>query len=106
MTFTLLDLVMLGLAVAGAAWAGRGLRGRAPALAPLVAAGGLLLLTVVFDNLMIAAGLFDYAPEHRTGLLLGRAPVEDLAYPLGVLVLLPVLWRRWRTSPPTAEEDS
>nr|WP_277628042.1 lycopene cyclase domain-containing protein [Arsenicicoccus dermatophilus] len=97
---------MLGLAVAGASWAVRGRPGRAPALAPLVAAGGLLVLTVVFDNLMIAAGLFDYAPERRSGLLLGRAPVEDLAYPLGVLVLLPALWRRRRTSSPTAEEDS
>ncbi|MET1043071.1 MAG: lycopene cyclase domain-containing protein [Microbacteriaceae bacterium] len=63
-------------------WAG------AVALAAVV----LLVLTAVFDNLMIAAGLFAYEPEHISGILIGRAPIEDFAYPLAAVLLLPALW--------------
>jgi lycopene cyclase domain-containing protein len=52
----------------------------------------VLLLTAVFDNLMIAAGLFAYEPEHISGILIGRAPIEDFAYPLAAVLLLPALW--------------
>ncbi len=52
----------------------------------------LAVLTVVFDNLMIAAGFFDYGAGHTTGLRIGLVPVEDLAYPLAALLLLPPLW--------------
>ena len=99
MTFALVNLVMLGLAVVGAAVALRasGRRGgvgrRDPWLRPLLLTlVGLALLTVVFDNLLIAADLFDYGDQHRSGLQLGLAPVEDLAYPLGAAILLPALW--------------
>jgi len=37
-------------------------------------------LTLIFDNLMCAAGLFDYARAPRSGVMLGFAPVEDLLY--------------------------
>lgn len=51
-----------------------------------------LLLTAVFDNLMIGTGLFSYDPEHISGLFIGRAPLEDFAYPLAAAILLPALW--------------
>ncbi|WP_104196172.1 lycopene cyclase domain-containing protein [Cryobacterium sp. M15] len=51
-----------------------------------------LLLTAVFDNLMIGAGLFSYDPEHISGVLIGLAPIEDFAYPLAAAILLPALW--------------
>ncbi|MDJ0348548.1 lycopene cyclase domain-containing protein [Cryobacterium sp. PH29-G1] len=51
-----------------------------------------LLLTAVFDNLMIGAGLFSYDPEHISGLFIGLAPIEDFAYPLAAAILLPALW--------------
>lgn len=48
----------------------------------------LVLLTVVFDNLMMAAGLFDYGPGLTSGIRLGLMPVEDLLYPIvGALLL-------------------
>ena len=52
----------------------------------------LLLLTVVFDTLMIGLDLFSYAESQITGLRLGLAPVEDLAYPVAVGLALPALW--------------
>ena len=42
----------------------------------------LLALTAIFDNVMIALDLFTYPPEHLSGLRIGRAPLEDFAYPL------------------------
>ena len=51
-----------------------------------------LLLTAVFDNLMIEAGLFSYDAEHISGLFVGLAPIEDFAYPLAAAILLPALW--------------
>jgi lycopene cyclase domain-containing protein len=37
-------------------------------------------LTLIFDNIMCAAGLFDYPSAPRSGVMLGFAPVEDLLY--------------------------
>ncbi|WOF22664.1 lycopene cyclase domain-containing protein [Microbacterium betulae] len=95
MTYALLCALFLGLAVVAALAlsASRPGGARRPAPVPLaLAAGALVLLTAAFDNLMIAAGLFAYADEHVSGLRIGLAPVEDFAYPLAVVVLLPALW--------------
>jgi lycopene cyclase domain-containing protein len=64
--------------------------------AVLVAGVGLLVLTAVFDNVMIAVGLFGYRPGTLSGLSVGLAPIEDFAYPVVAAVLLPALWRRIR----------
>ncbi|MFC8732726.1 lycopene cyclase domain-containing protein [Luteimicrobium sp. NPDC057192] len=96
MSYLVLDAVALAvLAVpfvfAARRWAGRGVLGRR--LAALgVAAVALLVVTAVFDSLMIAAGLFTYDASALLGLHVGRAPVEDLAYPLGAVLLLPSVW--------------
>ena len=37
-------------------------------------------LTLVFDNIMCAAGLFHYSSAPRSGVMLGYAPVEDILY--------------------------
>lgn len=39
-----------------------------------------LVLTVIFDNLMCAVGLFHYASEPRSGVAVGIAPIEDIFY--------------------------
>ncbi|WP_369371835.1 lycopene cyclase domain-containing protein [Promicromonospora sp. Populi] len=56
------------------------------------AAVALLVLTAVFDNVMIATGLIAYSDAHISGVRIGLAPVEDFAYPLAAVVLLPALW--------------
>lgn len=56
-----------------------------------VAFAVLFVLTAVFDNAMIAAGLFTY-PEHLiSGIRIGLAPIEDFAYPLCLAFGLPAL---------------
>ena len=51
-----------------------------------------LTLTAVFDNVIIGSGLVDYHPELHLGLRLGLAPIEDFAYTVAALALLPALW--------------
>lgn len=56
-------------------------------------AGALvLLLTAVFDSIMIAAGLFGYVDGTRLGPAIGLAPVEDFAYPVVTVLLVPAVW--------------
>lgn len=60
---------------------------------PVTIAGALIaVLTAVFDNLMIGIGLMTYGGAHLTGLRLGLVPLEDFAYPLAGLLLLPAVW--------------
>ena len=72
-------------------------RGGAIPLAPtLLTALALVVLTAVFDNVMLAAGVDDYSRAHASGLSIGRAPVEDFSYPLAMALLLPGLWELTR----------
>lgn len=52
----------------------------------------LVVLTAIFDNVMIISGLFDYAGHTLNGLRVGVAPIEDFAYPVAAGLLLPGLW--------------
>ncbi len=75
-------------------------RMRSSALTALV----LVALTLVFDNLMIAADLFSYPQEHLSGLKLGLAPIEDFAYPVCAAFLLPAVFTL--LSPHTSSKDA
>jgi len=69
-------------------------RGSAPrqvAVTAIVAAV-LLVLTAVFDNLMIWAELVGYGDAQRLGLQVGLVPVEDFFYPLFVALIVPAFW--------------
>ncbi|HEY6736587.1 MAG TPA: lycopene cyclase domain-containing protein [Candidatus Saccharimonadia bacterium] len=61
-----------------------------------ITVGVMILLTVVFDNALVAMDTFRYVPEHISGWLIGRAPIEDLGYAVAAAVLLPALWEWWR----------
>lgn len=52
----------------------------------------MLVLTTIFDNVMIGSGLFDYSSDTLAGPRVGLAPLEDFAYPLGAAILLPSAW--------------
>ena len=66
----------------------------------------LLLLTAVFDNLMIAVDLFGYNPERISGAFLGLAPLEDFAYPLAAVLVLPALWELLAPRTTTVPEEN
>lgn len=102
MTYLVLCLAFLAAAaltagVAAVFCARRTQTGRRNPAGGLVKAAGLaflvlFILTAVFDNVMIAVQLFNYAEDVISGLRIGLAPVEDFAYPLAAVILLPALW--------------
>ncbi|UNK70299.1 lycopene cyclase domain-containing protein [Microbacterium sp. H1-D42] len=57
------------------------------------ATGALLALTAVFDNVMMAAGFFDYGIDQISGIRFGLMPFEDFLYPLAGALLLAGVWQ-------------
>lgn len=96
MTYLALNAVFLALAAGGTVVALAVARRRGATTprprAILAAALVMLTLTAVFDNVIIGTGLVDYHPELHLGLRLGLAPIEDFAYTVAALALLPALW--------------
>lgn len=91
MTYALLNaafLSVVALVAIAAVVARRSPRWRAVGLA----AAPLLIATAVFDNAIIAAGLVAYDDALISGVRIGVAPIEDFAYTVAALVLLPVVW--------------
>lgn len=89
-------LVVVALAVRRARR--RGARPHVPAL--LVAGAVMLALTAVFDNVLVGVGLVGYDPDLILGWRIGVAPVEDFAYTVAALLLLPSVWELLRREPP------
>ncbi len=91
MTYTLLNLVFLG--AVGLVALAAALARRAPQWRAVGAAAVLLLtLTAIFDNVIIGTGLVDYDDALISGVRIGLAPIEDFAYTVAALVLLPAVW--------------
>ncbi len=91
MTYWLLNLPFLAivaLVAVAAVLARRAPRWREVGLAALV----LLVLTAVFDNVLVATGIVGYDAARISGVLVGVAPLEDFAYAIAAVVLLPSLW--------------
>jgi small toxic polypeptide LdrA/B/C/D len=94
-TYALICLPFLALGVLVALVAARPLPAperRRRWIATGVAAVALLVLTGVFDSVMIAAGLFGYTADTRLGPTIGLAPIEDFAYPIVAVLLVPAVW--------------
>ena len=53
---------------------------------------GVLLLTAVFDNVLVGTGIVGYDRSRISGALIGVAPIEDFAYAIAAVLLLPSLW--------------
>jgi lycopene cyclase domain-containing protein len=90
-TYLLLNLAFLAavaLVALAAILAHRAPRWRLVALAAIP----LVILTAVFDNVLVGVGIVAYDPHRISGAHLGFAPLEDFAYAIGAAVLLPCLW--------------
>ncbi|TFB52044.1 lycopene cyclase domain-containing protein [Cryobacterium tagatosivorans] len=93
MSYLLLDAVFLAAAGAVATLALQQRRlDRTRLAATGIALAVLLVLTAVFDTVMIAVGLVAYDPALLMGFRVGLAPLEDFAYPVAAAILLPAVW--------------
>jgi len=95
MSYTQLTALLLAIAVVVAIVAACVVpyaRRRTHLLAVLATAVALVVLTAVFDSLMIHAGLFAFAADKLSGIAVGLAPVEDLVYAVACALALPAVW--------------
>jgi len=53
----------------------------------------MLILTAVFDNLIILAGIVDYDATKLMGIYVGVVPIEDFAYTVVAVLLVPGIWK-------------
>ena len=53
----------------------------------------MLILTAVFDNFIILTGIVDYDPAKLMGIYVGVVPIEDFAYTVVAVLLVPAIWR-------------
>ncbi|SDL61852.1 lycopene cyclase domain-containing protein [Corynebacterium mycetoides] len=90
MTYLLISLPFL-VGAAGLWWARRHAYASQTKATAIVAAV-LLTLTILFDNLMVAAGLMGYAAANNLGIYLGLIPVEDLFYAVFACLAVSALW--------------
>lgn len=88
MTYWALNAIFLAVILIVAILAARRIRWAAVGLTAAV----LLVLTAVFDNVMISIGLVAYEPTLISGAFIGVAPLEDFAYAIAAVVGLPSLW--------------
>lgn len=96
MTYWLINAIFLAISVGGAFTAavlvsrGRrvGLSWRSLGITLVV----VLLMTAIFDNVMIGVGLVGYDPARISGVFVGIAPLEDFAYAVAAVILLPSMW--------------
>ena len=98
MTYALLNTVFLGLAlwfmvIAYVVSVRRGARvGSRVFMVLALTLVVMLITTAVFDNVIIGVGLVAYDPSTLVGVFLGNAPVEDFAYTIAGVMILPALW--------------
>ncbi|WP_062317033.1 lycopene cyclase domain-containing protein [Demequina maris] len=88
MTYVLLSVAVLALVAAVTVPTLRRLPHR-----PLLLTGlALIVLTAVFDNVIVGLGIVAYDEALISGIRVGSAPVEDFSYTLGAVMLVPALW--------------
>ncbi|MDQ5913084.1 MAG: hypothetical protein QG659_506 [Patescibacteria group bacterium] len=64
----------------------------------------LLVLTLVFDSLIIYFKIVGYDVDMIAGFYFGKAPVEDLFYAVVASLLVPVLWHSLKSYNDTEKE--
>ena len=61
-------------------------------LAYLVGLVPMVVMTAVFDNLIVSAGIVAYDPTKITGIMVGAVPIEDFAYTIAAVAIVPSVW--------------
>lgn len=56
----------------------------------------MVLLTAIFDNLIVLAGIVKYDRSKLMEVFVGVVPIEDFAYTVVAVLLIPALWRFFR----------
>lgn len=53
----------------------------------------LMIMSILFDNILTSLPIVTYDANKLLGLYIGTAPIEDFAYTLVLVFLVPAIWR-------------
>lgn len=88
-TYLILNLVFLVAIVMSL-----GLTWRRPHKAWWFTIGVCVLLTAVFDSIIVGLDIVAYNPDKILGITIGKAPIEDFFYALSASIIVPTLWNK------------
>jgi lycopene cyclase domain-containing protein len=54
----------------------------------------MVLVTLIFDNVIVALGIVDYDTTKISGLVLGLVPIEDFAYTVVSVLAVSAIWHK------------
>lgn len=54
----------------------------------------LIILTAIFDNVIVGLSIVDYDPSKILGAKIGFAPIEDFMYAVLAVIMVPIVWHR------------
>lgn len=89
MTYGDLNFIFLSIAII-ATWI---IKSRFRCFTTPVVALPMLVLTAIFDNLIVAAGIVGYDESKLLGVSIGVIPIEDFAYTVVAILLVPTIWK-------------
>lgn len=93
MTYALMSLALIALAIA-IDWFVTGSRlSFQPQTLKLMLM--LLVLTFVFDNLIVGYGIVGYNESNTLGIFLPKMPIEDFSYAIAAAILVPSVMKRY-----------
>jgi lycopene cyclase domain-containing protein len=52
----------------------------------------MFVITAIFDNLIVAARIVGYDSSKITGIMIGIVPIEDFAYTIAAVLIVPSVW--------------
>jgi lycopene cyclase domain-containing protein len=52
----------------------------------------MIVITAIFDNLIVAARIVGYDSSKITGIMIGIVPIEDFAYTIAAVLIVPSVW--------------
>jgi len=52
----------------------------------------ILIMTAIFDSLIIMAGIVNYDESKISGITIWLAPAEDFAYAVAAVIFVPLVW--------------
>lgn len=88
MTYGTVNLIFLAVVAVLFVVTAAVMRGRLPWGAMGFTLAVTLVLTAVFDNVIIGVGLVAYDDDLISGVRIGVAPIEDFAYTIAVVVIV------------------
>lgn len=60
----------------------------------LVALAIILVMTAIFDSLIVGLDIVAYDSSKILGIYIGKAPLEDFMYAILAMILVPAVWRQ------------